>query len=115
MTLIEKQKAFPLLLATFYTRLSALGYEFTLGDSYRDPALARYYADLGIGIKNSNHCLRLAQDINLFKNGVFLVNDRDYKEAGLLWESLSTSNITCSWGGHFGDGDHFSIVHNGVK
>lgn len=115
MNLIEKQKLFPQLLAKFYMDLKNMGYEFTQGEAYRPPETAKLYSQAGKGITNSLHCLRLALDLNLFKNNVFLTKLEDYRPAGELWESYSTSQATCAWGGRFQDADHFSLSHNGVR
>lgn len=115
MNLIQLQKKFPLLLAHFYLDLDSMGYEITLGDSYRSPECAKYYADKGTGIVRSLHCDRLAQDLNLFFDGKFLTTVVDYQEAGGLWESYSTDDYTCSWGGRFQDADHFSLAWQGRR
>jgi hypothetical protein len=115
MKLIEKQKLFPLLLAQFYLDLKKRGYEFTLGESYRPPETAKLYQLEGRGIATSNHCIKIAQDLNLFKNGFFLSKLEQYQEAGNLWESYSTNEYQCCWGGEWGDADHFSLEHNGVR
>lgn len=62
------------------------------------------------GIVNSVHGLRLAADLLLFKNGKYLTDTEDYREAGEFWEGLGGC-----WGGRFNDGNHFSLEHNGVK
>ena len=49
-----------------------LGYEVTLGDAYRDPRCP-------YGSKDSDHHRRLAIDLNLFKNGVYLTRTKDHR------------------------------------
>jgi hypothetical protein len=115
MNLISKQKLFSRLIAKLIIRAYELGHEVTLGEAWRPPETAKLYALDGRGVENSLHPLRLAMDINLFKDGVFLRNNADYEQLGLYWESLSTSEYTCTWGGRFGDGNHFSIEHGGAK
>lgn len=66
----------------------------------------------GSGIRNSLHELRLAQDFNLFRNGVFLTGTDSHRQLGEYWESLAPD---CRWGGRFGDGNHYSIEHQGRK
>lgn len=92
-----------------------LGYEVTLGEAWRPDETARIYAERGIGIDNSLHRLRLAKDLNLFKGGKFLTLTEEYREIGELWEAMSTDEYQCVWGGRFGDGNHFSISHQGIK
>lgn len=88
------------------------GYQVTLGECYRPDFVAEIYAKQGKGIKNSLHTLRLAIDLNLFKDGKFLTSVEDYKEAGEHWESMAGA-----WGGRFTppDANHFSLAYNGVR
>ena len=78
----------------------ANGYEATLVEGYDDD---------GIGhMKNSLHYSRLAQDLNLFRNGIYLKDTKDYERAGVAWKLLHEDN---RWGGDFvnKDGNHFSM------
>jgi hypothetical protein len=77
--------------------------------------MADIYAKEGKGIRNSLHTMRLAVDLNLFKAGEFLTEKDAYGPAGEFWESLSTDDFECCWGGRFNDSDHFSISHGGIK
>jgi hypothetical protein len=54
-------------------------------------------------------------DLNLFKEGVFLTASIDYAPVGRAWEALSDDVATCCWGGHFSDGNHFSITFEGRR
>lgn len=84
-------------LLIFYAE--ALGYEVTLGEAYR-PGDAR------------NHGKRLAIDLNLFKDGEYLMASEAHEPLGLFWESLGGA-----WGGRFAhaDGNHYSLAHDGVR
>lgn len=115
MNLIQKQKAFSERLAKLILHLVAQGYEVTFGECWRPPETAAIYASQGKGISNSLHSQRLAVDLNLFKDGKLLIHTDEYHEAGSFWECLSTDDCVCSWGGDFGDGNHFSIEHNGIR
>lgn len=115
MNLIEKQKAFSLFVSRLIQQAHVFGYEVTLGEVWRAPATAAANEKNGKGISNSLHCLKLAIDLNLFYADRFLIKTPDYEHLGLWWEQQSTSEIRCCWGGHFGDGNHFSIEHNGVR
>jgi len=69
------------------------------------------------GIKNSLHCVCLALDIKLLRRNSsgkfsYLSDTRDYQVLGEYWEKL---HELCAWGGRFGDGGHFSIMHGGRK
>jgi hypothetical protein len=91
------------------------GYEVTFGEAWRPQEVADLYAKYHKGIANSLHSARLALDVALYKNGIYLMKDDDYKEVGEYWESLSTEEFKCCWGGRFGDGNHFSISHLNLK
>lgn len=117
-TLIEKQFMFSRRLAELIEEACIRGYSVTMGETYRPPETADLYAKRGIGIKNSLHCLRLAVDIQIFRDGKWLKKTEDYEGLALFWESLSTTGFQCTWGGRFKslvDPSHFSIAHNGVK
>lgn len=103
MTLREKQSRFAHMAAILILVAEEMGYEVTLGDAYRDPR-APY------GHPNSLHKLRLAIDLNLFRDGQYLRDTKDYEPLGLFWESIGGS-----WGGRFHDGNHFSLEHEGMK
>ena len=111
MTLREKQSKFARMVADLIVRAHELGYEVTLGDAYRDPRLHG-----GIGVKKgyghskSCHKLRLAIDLNLFKDGQFLQTSDDHKPLGEWWEAQGGT-----WGGRFHDGNHYSLEHEGMK
>jgi len=112
MTLRQKQSLFASLIPGLINQAIKLGFEITLGEAYRSPEEAARLAKLGKGIKNSNHTIKLAIDLNLFKNGKYLSSTKSHKELGEWWESQST---LCAWGGRFGDGNHYSLEHSGRK
>jgi hypothetical protein len=115
MTLREKQSAFARRVGSLILKADSLGYEITFGEAYRSPEEAARLARLGRGILKSLHTSRLAIDINLFKDGVYLPSTESHKELGEYWESLSTDEIKCAWGGRFEDGNHYSVEHDGRK
>jgi hypothetical protein len=83
------------------------GYKCTFGETFRTAEQAAINEKKGIGIAKSNHCKRLAIDLNLFSiSGKYLSETIDYEIFGKYWESLDQSN---RWGGHFprADGNHF--------
>ncbi|RPI52829.1 MAG: M15 family peptidase [Deltaproteobacteria bacterium] len=100
MTRRERQSQFarmvPLLILFAYEK----GYEITFGDAW---ATSGHRA-------NSLHYERLAIDLNLFKDGVFLQEVEDHKELGEFWESIGGS-----WGGRFNDGNHYSLEWQGRR
>lgn len=111
MTLREKQSKFARMVVQLINKAHELGYEVTLGDAYRDP---RVFGLMGIskgyGHSSSCHKLRLAIDLNLFKDGQFLSTTDDHKVLGEWWESIGGT-----WGGRFKDGNHYSLEHEGHK
>ena len=115
MILKEKQFVFASLVPKLINRAINLGFQVTIGEVLRSPEEAKRLAKLGLGTMNSLHISKLAIDLNLFKNGIFLKKTEDHKKLGEWWELQSTKDYTCTWGGHFGDGNHYSIIHNGKK
>lgn len=95
MTLRQQQSKFakmvPLLVLFAYEQ----GYEITYGD-----AAARDGHKSG-----SFHYKKLAIDLNLFKNGHYLTSTKSHEPLGIFWESLDPE---CTWGGRWGDGNHYS-------
>lgn len=88
-----------------------MGYQVTVGDAYRDP---RAFGPVGVkmsyGHPKSGHKLRLAIDLNLYKDGKYLTSSEDHRKLGEWWEAQGGS-----WGGRFNDGNHYSLEHDGVK
>jgi hypothetical protein len=88
------------------------GYNLTWGEAYRTAEQAQWDVEHGTGILESVHCERLAVDLQLFKEGVYLTDPGDYAFMGYYWKSL---HPLCKWGGDFAtvDADHFSITYQG--
>jgi hypothetical protein len=111
MSLGVKQRKFTLMVAALIQKAAELGYETTFGDAYRDP---RVHGEQGVkksySEARSAHKHRLAVDLNLFKNGVYLTKTEDHKQLGEFWESIGGT-----WGGRFNDGNHYSMEHDGIK
>lgn len=85
------------------------GYYCSIGEVYRPPETAKIYAEKGIGIANSQHCSRLAIDIQLFSpEKIYLTLTSQYKFIGEFWEKLNPKN---RWGGRFNDGNHFERIN----
>ena len=91
-------------------KAEAMGWEVTLGEAWRSEEEARRLAAHRQGIKRSLHCDRLAIDLNLFVDGVWLQSTEAHRELGEWWESMGGA-----WGGRFGDGNHYSLAHEGRK
>jgi hypothetical protein len=112
MTLREKQSLFVALVADLIREAHVRGYALTFGEAWRSPEEAARLAKLGKGIVNSLHTSRLAIDLNLFKDGVYLSSSESHKPLGEFWETL---HPLCRWGGRFNDGGHYSLEHGGRK
>lgn len=108
MTLQEKQATFTENAAKLIAYVFASNHTCTFGDAYRTPEQAGHDADMGIGIRNSLHCKRLAVDLNLFNGKDYLTTTDAHKPFGEYWESLHVDN---RWGGHFKkeDANHYEM------
>lgn len=116
MTLRQKQSIFCLLTTELIKHAYKLGFELTYGETYRSEFEAKRLAKLGLGIENSLHTLKLAIDLNLFSpEGKYLSSTESHRPLGEFWESLSTADYECCWGGRWGDGNHYSIAHGERK
>lgn len=114
-TLGDKQRLFTRLVGLLIEYAYQQGYELTFGEAFRTPEQAKAHAKVGKGIANSLHSMRLAIDLNLFKDGAFLTRSEDHAPLGVFWKSLHPE---CCWGGDFRpmqDGNHYSLSHGGVK
>lgn len=118
-----KQSQFTFTLARFLLWLESKGYTVILGEAFRPADVAEIYAKQGRGISDSNHTLRLAIDLVIFKNIKPLDSFVEYQILGDEWKSLHPS---ARWGGdftklidgkklHAPDCAHFSFEHNGVQ
>jgi hypothetical protein len=106
MTLLEKQLKFSEMTVQLLQHLLDYGFKFKFGHALR-------CVDCKTGKANSLHKSQLAIDILLFTaDNEWLTETQDYEWLGRYWESLGGS-----WGGRFklGDGNHFSLEHNGMK
>lgn len=113
MTLGQKQRLFSKLVAQLILWAYDQGYEVTTGDFFRDP---RVHGAIGekksYSHPKSCHKLKLAGDLNLFKDGKYLDETEDHRPLGEKWESM---HPLCCWGGHFNDGNHYSLKHEGMR
>jgi hypothetical protein len=99
------------LLPRLIDKAHELGFELTLGDGYRDPRVfGKPGVRQGYGESNSCHKIRLAIDLNLFKDGEYLTTTEAHKPLGTWWEA---QDIDARWGGRFQDGNHYSFEHEG--
>lgn len=112
MSLVEKQHRFAMLVARLILKAQEMGLTVTLGDAYRDP---RVHGAVGVarayGHPRSCHKLRLAIDLNLFTpGGAYLSGAEAHRPLGEWWEAQGGT-----WGGRFGDANHYSLAHDGMR
>jgi hypothetical protein len=114
MTLGEQQRRFLPFVAKLIDFAYAQGFELTAGEMYRTPEQAVLNAKTGAGIAHSLHTQRLAVDLQLFKDSVYLTDSAAYEPLGVFWEGLDPD---ACWGGRFSkpDGNHFSLTWQGIK
>lgn len=76
------------------------------------PILALKIANnTGSGIRGSLHEQKLAVDLDLFDSrGRYVGTTEAHRPLGEFWESIGGT-----WGGHFGDGNHYSVAFGGKK
>lgn len=108
------QEEFAQAAAKLIQKAAELGYTVTLGEAWRTPEQAQWDADHHIGIAHSLHMDRLAIDLNLFKDGVFLTTPEAYVALGTWWVTLGPAY---RYGGNFAskDYDHYSITPDGIR
>jgi hypothetical protein len=88
------------------------GYEVSFGDAYRSPKAFGGMGEKGpYGRARSAHKQRLAVDLNLFRDGVYLSKTEDHAPIGAYWCSMRDDNV---WGGDFDDGNHYSKRYGGI-
>ena len=85
------------------------GLTTTLGEVERPTILAELYSKMGKGIKDSQHCDRLAADLRLYLRGVYQEDTQAYARMGEQWKKLDKR---ARWGGDFAkpDGNHFEFI-----
>lgn len=117
-SLVAKQAKFSTMVAMLILQAGEMGFDVTLGEAWRSPEQAKFQtminAEKGIGIRASNHILRLAIDLNLFRNGKYLTDVEAYRPLGEWWEKQCRD---CRWGGRFKlrDAVHFSFQWGNVQ
>jgi hypothetical protein len=114
-TLLEKQQLFVHCLAKLIFFTYDRGFKLTMGRGA--VSSAANVADGGH--RRSTHLFGLAMDLNLFddldndgKDDDWCKSSEAHAPLGAFWESL---HPLCCWGGRWGDGNHYSITHEGVK
>jgi len=100
-SLREQQSKFVRAVGLLLVYAYSLGYEVTFGDTY--PGKFNHK-------EGSFHEKGLAIDLNLFRNGRYLVETEHHGLLGAYWEQLGGT-----WGGRFHppDGNHYSWGEGG--
>ena len=105
MTLGDKQRRFTLILAQLIIYTYSRGYELTLGEGYDDDRVGH--------IDGSTHYIRLGQDLNLFKEGIWLDKGPEMETGfGMMhdyWDIIGGAKRIN------GDLNHFSLEHEGKR
>jgi hypothetical protein len=113
MSLRKKQTEFARLIPRLIDKAFELGFEVTLGDAYRDP---RVHGAMGekksYSAISSNHKIRLAIDLNLFKDGRYIADSEGHAELGAWWEA---QHAAARWGGRFQDPNHYEFKNDGAR
>jgi hypothetical protein len=109
------QEEFAQSVARLIQKAGTLGYGVTFGEAWRSPEQAALNAAKGSGVSNSLHTERLAIDLNLFKDGVYITDDEGHSLLGIWWKALGPRY---RWGGDFQglkDYNHYSLSPDGVR
>lgn len=115
MKMYELQSKFLFSIAKLIFYAHESGYKVTLGRGKEDKEANSRHG----GVPDSLHLDGLAQDLNFFKNGVWLKKSEDLKIFGEYWKSQGPDYY---WGGDRvdkktgkprPDGNHFSIRFQG--
>lgn len=102
----EKQSLFAQRIAVLRLVIYAMGYEITDGDAYRDPERVHY------GHPRSCHKIRLAEDLNLFKNGKYLEGEEaaaGHNAIHDIWDKMGGAKRISN------DLNHYSFEHEGMR
>jgi len=94
MSLGNKQRIFTRKIGLLILYAYEQGYELTFGDAWANDGHK----------EDSFHYKRLAIDLNLFKDGVYLTSTDHHLFLGEFWEAIGGT-----WGGRWDDGNHYSL------
>ena len=124
MTLREKQSIFAKNIAKLILFAFENGFEITLGEAYRTTGQQLLYFEgytlkkIGSSLKlckttpksktlKSKHIDKLAVDINLFRDGVYLTDKDSFRQLAEYWTKLHPRNISgYNWGWDY---NHFQM------
>lgn len=95
----ERQRRFPLMIAKLIIKAYELGYEVTFGEGYDDDSVGH--------MRGSLHYVKLAQDLNLFKDDVYLTDGTGHDVLHDYWDELGGAPRIAK------DLNHYSITYGG--
>lgn len=99
MTLGQHQQEFSKDFNKLLTYLHQNGYDVRIGEVQRTQEQQALYVKQGKSKTNkSNHLIKCAVDIHIFKNSQHLQTKTELQNIGDYWESLNADN---RWGGNF--------------
>ena len=112
LTLGDRQKLFAKLFGEWLVWVHTLpGVSVALSEGYVGISAPHS----GPHIKNGGHYNKLAHDVDLFVDGLYISdgNHPMWQKIGQQWEGMHSET---RWGGHFStvDSNHISIIYNGV-
>jgi len=102
MSLVDKQDKFAGMVSLLVEYMRFKGYQVTYGDAYRDDRVT-------YGHPRSTHRSRLAVDLNLFKDGVYLADGDDHNHFHDLWDLIGGAERIDK------DLNHYSLSHGGLR
>jgi hypothetical protein len=108
MSLVAEQNKFLQDVVKLLVKAWEMGFTVTAGEVYRPTEMQAIYVKTGrSNTMHSKHNLRLAIDLNIFKDGQLTYDPEIIAPLGTYWQSLSRKN---KWGGNFStlkDTPHF--------
>lgn len=122
--LLRDQNTFVTNVIKLLSYIQGAGYTVSFGAFYRTEAQEEEYRKLGLShTTHSLHPMRLATDLNIFRDGALITNAERLQLFGNYWVSLHPQN---RWGGdwnkdgntkdeHFVDSCHFEMRPTLIK
>jgi hypothetical protein len=108
---VLKQQQFARCLARLILEIDRRGYAVTMAEGYVGDSIDKPGEDTPHR-RGGTHFKRMGQDLNLWFGDQLLTDTEAHRPFGLWWEAQHPS---ARWGGHWGDGNHYSFEYEGVK
>ena len=113
LTLRTARCAFAIAVAKLVLHAESIGYSVALAEGMDRRTAKDPTSDHMTG---SLHDMGLAQDVDLYKDGVYLMNTEDHAPLGAWWKQYGIDHgLPLAWGGDFTkkDGNHYSLSWGG--